>query len=298
MAISQERKGEFFILGQVWLWGLFPVVVTMTYFSLPPLVSLAFSTAIAVIVFAIMMSWNHRWSELKNVLVLKDIFVVALLNGVLYYCLYFWGLKNSNSGNVSLVSLMEIFFSYLLFQVWKREYFSAKHLWGAILMLVGAVTILFPKSSGWHIGDLFVLAASAVGPVGNYFQKRARAKVSSETILLVRGIISAPTILLLSFYFGESFVRGDVYRSIWDLALIGFVMFGLSKIMWLEGIHRLPITKAVALSSINPLFTLLFAYALLGDIPTVWQLSSFVPLFFGLLLLTSKNPEKEFSLEP
>ena len=285
-------------MGQVWLWGLFPVIVTMTYSTLPPLASLALGSALSLFAFVIVMWWNHRWFELGNVRALKDIFMVALLNGVLYYSLYFWGLKNSSSGNVSLVALMEIFFSYLLFQVWRKEDFSTKHIWGAVLMLAGAAIILFPKSSGWHWGDLFIVVASATAPFGNYFQKRARARVSSETILLVRGIISVPAILLLSFSFGESFAWADVRESIWILLVAGFVIFGLSKIMWLEGIHRMSVTKAIALSSINPLFTLLFAYFLLGSAPTIWQLTSFLPLFLGLLLLTSKNKERELSLEP
>ncbi len=297
-SLSTERKGEIIILSEGWLWGLFPVITAMTYLSLPPLVSLGFATLFSSLVFLFLFIWNKRWPELKDGEALKDIFLVALINGALYYILYFIGLKYSTSGNVSLVALMEIFFSYLYFQVWQKEYFSVKYLWGSLLMLLGAVIILLPKSSGWYAGDLLILAAAATGPAGNYFQKRARKKVSTETILLLRCIVSVPAIFLTANLFGEVLAWTDIKNSLPTLLLNGVVLLGLSKIFWIEGIHRLSITKAIALSSVSPLFTLVFAYFLLGNIPTVWQLSSFVPLFFGLILLTSKNPEKELSLEP
>jgi drug/metabolite transporter (DMT)-like permease len=61
---------------------------------------------------------------------------------------------------------------------------------------------------------------------------------------------------------------------------------GLSKLLWIEGIHRISVTKASALSSMSPLLTLLFAWLLLGNVPSIFQLVSFIPMFFGVLLLS------------
>jgi drug/metabolite transporter (DMT)-like permease len=54
----------------------------------------------------------------------------------------------------------------------------------------------------------------------------------------------------------------------------------------MEGIARVAVTKAGALTSVAPLFTLLFAWLIFHQAPTIWQISSLLPFFFGILLLT------------
>jgi drug/metabolite transporter (DMT)-like permease len=71
-------------------------------------------------------------------------------------------------------------------------------------------------------------------------------------------------------------------------------MFGFVKMLWIEGIHRVSVVKANALTSTAPLFTLFFAWLILHNTPTIWQLSSFIPMFIGILLLgINKQPTKQ-----
>jgi drug/metabolite transporter (DMT)-like permease len=66
----------------------------------------------------------------------------------------------------------------------------------------------------------------------------------------------------------------------------GIVIFGLSKVFWLEGIFRISVTKAISLSSISPVLTICFAYFLLSEVPTLTQIVALVPAIFGIYLLT------------
>ncbi|MDP3965774.1 MAG: EamA family transporter, partial [bacterium] len=54
----------------------------------------------------------------------------------------------------------------------------------------------------------------------------------------------------------------------------------------IEAIHRISVTKSVALSSITPFLTLVIAWVVLGLTPNLWQVISLVPLTIGVLLLT------------
>ncbi len=67
----------------------------------------------------------------------------------------------------------------------------------------------------------------------------------------------------------------------------GVLIFGVSKILWLEGISRISVTKALALGSLAPLFTLFIAWIVLKQAPTAWQIASLAPFFLGVLLLTN-----------
>jgi drug/metabolite transporter (DMT)-like permease len=69
----------------------------------------------------------------------------------------------------------------------------------------------------------------------------------------------------------------------------GIFIFGLSKILWVEAIHRIPITKTISLACIQPLLTMIFAYFFLRQSATVVQLLSLVPMAVGMLLLTRRS---------
>jgi drug/metabolite transporter (DMT)-like permease len=182
---------------------------------------------------------------------------------------------------------MELFFSYLLFNVWRKESFSAGHTFGALLMLAGAVIILYPKQGlVFHGGDFLVLAATACAPIGNFYQQKLRKLVSSETIVFLRSIFAIPVFFALAFALKVNPSFAAIQKSFWFLAINGIIILGVSKLLWMEGIHRISVTKANALSSIAPLFTLLFAYIFLHQSSTIWQLTAFIPLAGGLLLLT------------
>jgi len=289
MKLSQEKQGEIIIFGEAFLWGLFPVITILAYSTLSPLLTYSWSIIFATIFFGILILIRKKWKDLINLSAFKDILFITLFLGIIFYGLIFTGLKFTSAGNASIIALMEVFFTFILFNVWKKEYVHKNHIFGAILMILGALIILLPQLNSFNIGDIIIFIAVLFAPIGNYFQRRAIKKVSAESIMFTRGILSLPFILLLAYFFGESISFNGLSDSLLFLIINGVLLFGLSKILWLEGIRRISVTKAISLSSIAPLFTLISAYFLLGDIPTIWQLLSFIPLFFGIILLTSNK---------
>ena len=282
-----SRRGDFYIYGASILGAFFPIVTILTFSTLEPLPSLAFSTLFAAVFFAALMAQRKKWHELSNRSALHDILYVVLFIGIGFYFLIFTALKYTSVGNVALIALLEILTSYLFFSVWKKENFSARSMLGSILMGVGAIIVLSPNATVFNIGDFFVILSVTLGPIGNYFQRRARTKVSSETIMFVRSALTAPIIFMLALLLGQTFAPSNVFGSLFFLIINGMLLLGFTKILWIEGIHRISITRAQALSSISPALTLLLAFIFLGQHPTVFQLTSFVPLVGGLYLLSS-----------
>ncbi|MES2014314.1 MAG: DMT family transporter [Patescibacteria group bacterium] len=286
MHFSKERVGELCILSESVLWGLFPVVTILTLASITPLVSLGWSVLFATGVFAILLTIRGTWKDVWNTAALPDTLATAIILGVVYYILFFIGLKYTSAGNASIVALSEIFFNYCFFHLLRKEPMPAVHIAGAGLMLFGALLVLYPSLRAFQLGDLLIVAASCIAPLGNMFQRRARTKVSSESLLFVRTLISTPIIFLLAYLLGTNPFLVHFEGSLWlILALNGVFLLGLSKILWIEGIHRIAVTKASALASLAPLVTLLFAFILLHTSPTLFQLAAFIPMFFGVVLL-------------
>lgn len=289
MKLNKEREGELFIFGEAALWALFPVITILSYGKVSPLVSLGISSIFASIFFAIILSLKKKWHEIKMASAFKDILWTTFFIGILYYLFFFFGLRYTSAGNASIIALTEVFFSYLFFNIWKKDPLPLYHIAGAILMLVGAIIVLYPNFHKFQLGDILIVIAATIPPFGNFFARRARGKVSSEAIMFVRSIISGAVILLIAFISGNSFSYPDFKSSFVVLFINGVFLLGLSKVMWIEGIVRISVVKANALGSVGPLLTLLFAWLFLRNIPTSWQLLSFIPMFFGIILLSINN---------
>lgn len=289
MTLTETKKGDLAILSNEFLWSLFPVVTVATYALLPPIVSLVGSVFFSVCFFAVMVSVKGLWPELKRPGIWGDLLLVAMFISLGYYVFYYWGLKHTTAGNAGIVALMETFFSYLLFNVWKKEYYSAWHMLGTVLMLAGAFIVLVPHGGSLHGGDFLVLVATMITAPGNFFQQRLRRKISSETILLMRSVIALPVLVLIALIFGEK-VTALGLAGAWPLLLLtGVMLLGVPKILWIEGIHRISVTKANALGCIAPALTLLFAFIFLHQRPTLWQFLALAPLAAGLILLTQNK---------
>ncbi|MFH0770544.1 MAG: DMT family transporter [Candidatus Peregrinibacteria bacterium] len=292
MPLSETRKGELSIFLSTLLWSLFPVITILTFSGMGPMLSSALSTLFGALFFAIVLTVRGRWRELKMRSAWKDILLASVSIGIIFYGLMFLGLAHTTAGNASIVSLMEIFFSFLILGVIVRhEHLPFRRILGAVSMALGAAVILAPKSSGWHSGDLLVLLATVFGPIGNFYAQRARRAVSAECIMFFRSVFSGLFLLCVAMLL-EPIPSGAAFAgSFWFLVINGILLFGLSKILWIDGIHHIPITKAISLESMTPALTLLVAFFALGEPIMKYQILGFVPIVLGIWLLMRGEQE-------
>ncbi len=284
--MTETKKGELFIFSEGFLWAFFPIITILSYGRLPSLISLGYSTFFASIFFGIVILFKKTWRDLLNPLVWKYVFVVVFFIGVLFYGFYYIGLTMTTAGNASIIGLFEIFTSFLLFHVFRKDSISLEYKIGAFLMLIGALIILGKDFRHINFGDIFILIATFCAPLGNHYQQKVRKIASSETIMFLRSILAFPIIFLLAYFLNQHASFFDVKHSLLFLLINGVFIFGVSKILWIEAIHRISVTKASALSSMTPFLTLFIAWILLKQTPNYWQFISLIPLLFGIFLLT------------
>ena len=287
---SRERNGELFILTEVLLWSIFPVITILALGTISPFYAASISTLIAAVFFASVITIKRQWHHLLRRQAWKPIFLASLFVGCFFYAFIFLGLRYTTAGNASILSLMEVFFSFVILGVLlKHEHILPSHFLGSLLMVIGAGLILLPNVSGWHHGNLLVILATFFAPWGNRYAQQARKIVSAETIMFCRSVISGLFLLTLAVIFESTPSRGALLASTSFLLVNGILLMGLSKIFWLEGIARLPITKAISLSSLAPAFTLIVAYMVLHESVTSIQILGFLPIVIGVSLLTKKK---------
>lgn len=282
----EKKKGEMFIFIEGFLWAFFPIIAILSYGKLPSLISLAYSTLFSSIFFGIIVLYKKKWKEFLNPLLWKYVILVVFFIGVLYYGFFYIGLTQTTAGNASIIALFEIFTSFFLFHIFKKETISFDYKIGILLMIIGAVIVLGRDFGKVNIGDIFILAATFCAPMGNYYQQKVIKIASSETIMFLRNLLSFPIIFLIAYFLNQHASFENVKSSLLFLLVNGVLIFGISKLLWIEAIHRISVTKALALNSLTPLLTLFVAWIFLKQVPNSWQFISLIPLFIGVLFLT------------
>ncbi len=294
--MTEKKKGNIFIILEMILWSFFPIVSLLGLKGVPSFVSLFWVNLFATLFFFFIVLFRGKLKELKNKRVwFLTIGVVVFIN-ILYYGLYFFALERTTPANAAIVAMFEIVTSYVFFQIIKKESFPKKHIVGIIVAIIGALIVLLPKAGGVNMGDYVMLIAVFFPPFGNWCQQQVRKSISSESALFLRHLLATPFILLMMYMFSTPIGAYDISEVVWWLIFNGILIFGLSKIFWLEAIHRMSVTKALAINGLSPIFTVLFAWFLLGQNPTIVQLLALPFLLISVWLLTdmrfSKNSAK------
>ena len=231
------------------------------------------------------MAKRKRFVELKNPEAYKDLFLTSFWITALF-TLVFIGMQYTTAGNMAVIIFLQLLFSFLYFNVFGKEKMDALHVWGALTMGVGALVILIPDELAFNKGDWLILLAAAIAPIANLYQKRAREFCSSETILGFRTVVGLPIIALMAWYFEPATSYEALKSALPYILLIGIVIYVVSKIMWIEALHRTSITKLSAMMGLVPMMTLFFAYLYLSEVPEFRQMLGIIPVLIGGYLLT------------
>lgn len=187
---------------------------------------------------------------------------------------------------MAVIVFLQVLFSYLYFNVLGSEKMQKSHLIGAIIMTIGALIILIPDDMHFNKGDWLILASAAMAPIVNLYQKRARNYCSAETILGFRTVVGFPFVALLAYFLEPAVSYENFLLALPYIFLIATGVYVAAKIMWIEALNRMSITKLSAMLAVLPVFTLIFAYLYLNEVPEFRQLLGIVPVLMGGYLIT------------
>ncbi len=283
--MTKEREGEVLMVGLSVLEAWFPIlsIVAMSYVG--AIHTYMYSLVIAFFFYMAIMYKRDRFKELKNRAAYKDLLLTTFWITFIFI-LIFIGLQYTTAGNMAVIIFLQVGFSYLYFNVLGKEKMDTIHLIGAIIMAIGALIVLFPEDFAFNKGDWLILISSAAAPIVNLYQKRAREYCSAETILGFRTIVGFPFVALLAYFLEPAVSYEDFMSALPYMFLIAIGIYVAAKIMWIEALNRLTITKLSAMLALLPVFTLIFAYLYLDEVPELRQIMGIIPVLVGGYLIT------------
>lgn len=283
--MTRTHEGELLAVLLCLLESFFPVLSLMAIPLIGALNTYCITLCIAIVVLIVVLGLTEGYAGLSNRKAQKYLLLTAFFITLLFL-LIFLGLQYTTAGNMAVIMTLQLFFSYLYFNVFGRENMDRVHTFGAFLMGIGAIVILIPKNFTVNSGDILVCCAAAVAPVANLYQKRARKYVSTVTILTYRYIAALPFVLIMALSFEGLPTVESLLEALPWLAAIAVLIYVLSKILWIEALHRIGITKISAMFSLTPIFTLLFAFLLLHEIPDSREIIGVFAVLGGAYLIT------------
>lgn len=290
MKISKTLAGVLFIISGSLLWSFFPIFSKIVLEDIPFFFTIALCWSFAGLFYYIILRKKNIWEEWKRSKKKKELFYAALLNGLILHSFLFLATQYTTAGNIIILGMSEILFSFLFFHFVKKEKESIHSILGALFIFIG-VFIIFSNQIlhfSFNLGDVFAVIGLSIAPIGNSFQKDCiKENHSSSFILFIRCLLISPFLFFLAFLTGETLPTdfNSWKYSIFLLAFIGIGILGLSKIFWLEAIKRISVPIASALSSIEIFFTLTLSYFIISESPTIYQFSSLIPIAIGIYLL-------------
>lgn len=283
--MTREREGEVLMLGLSVLESWFPILSIVAISYVGALHTYMYSLVIAFFFYMAIMYKRDRFKELQNRAAYKDLLLTTFWITFLFI-LIFIGMRYTTAGNMAVIIFLQVLFSYLYFNVFGKEEMHKIHLIGAFIMGIGALIILFPQNFEFNKGDWLILIAAAASPLANLYQKRAREYCSAETILGFRTLIGFPFVALLAYFLEPAVSYEDFMSALPYIFLIGTGVYVAAKLMWIEALNRLTITKLSAMLALLPVFTLIFAYLYLEEVPQFRQMMGIIPVIIGGYLIT------------
>lgn len=237
---------------------------------------------------------HERFTELTR-LPRRTLLYLALgaIVSTIHPALLYTALERTSVINIVLLSRFNGIVYVVIAAFFLRATVTRSEVLGYVIMGAGVVTLLFVNNAGLRItlGDGLVLLATVFFAISEIVSKRVLAKATIQTYVFFRNLVSALIFFVIGLYvfgfehFAEAF-SGDLWLLMVLYASISIVV---AQAAWLRAIRVLPVRAVANSQLLNPIFSLLFAFLLLGEVPTGSQSFVIVLVLVGMVIPRIKH---------
>ncbi|MDO4814865.1 MAG: DMT family transporter [Gemella sp.] len=240
-------------------------------------------TSIATIVFLLVFMLTKKNIEYKNILKnLHYLFILGVALALSWIFLFEAYMHTSLSVAIWINYLAPIIV-ILLAPFLLKEPITLLKLICIVIALVGLylVSQIDIINFSFNKGVLYAMGSASMYSIVMIFNKKIK-NIDPFNATFVQMFIAALTMIVYVFvYKGETPVVPD-NTSILLLVLLGVVHTGLACFLMFSAIPKLPTSSVAFLGYLDPIFTFIFAYVLLGEMLNTMQL-----IGSGLILLSA-----------
>lgn len=274
------------LIGITFVWGLNLITSKVGVDEIPPILF----TFLRFVIVAIVLTPVLRIQPGQ----MSAVVVASLLSGALSFALNFAAIRRaSNISSVAIAGQLSVPFATLLSVALLGETVRWRRWTGILLSFIGVAIMGFDPQIGDRWESLALVVGSAfVGALGLIAVKKLRGFTPVE-LLAWTVWISLPVLLLTTLRVEQpDFVQllHDVTWKGW-LSLL-FAAIGASLIAhtgYFHLVQRYPVTSVAPLTTLSPVFSVIFGVMLLGDQLTSRIVLGGILTLLGVLIITLRE---------
>jgi drug/metabolite transporter (DMT)-like permease len=193
---------------------------------------------------------------------------IGIISSAIPFVLFAWGAERAPAGIGAITNAMTVMFAALVAFLLYGEPIGQWRLMGLVSGFIGVVVLARDKASG---GDVLSAAlagttAAACYGLGVNLIRRYLAGVSASAIAAAT-LLSA-SLLLLPFAIATWPAHPLPEKAWLSAILLGILCTGVAFVIYYRLISRIGAARAATVTYLIPLFSVLWAWAVLGEAPT------------------------------
>jgi drug/metabolite transporter (DMT)-like permease len=213
----------------------------------------------------------------------------VLSGGMLGPVLLMWGLSGMPASGAALLLNGEAVFTALIAWFVFRENFDRRIALGMALIVAGAAVLSWPGEAGFGaaLPALAVIAACVAWGIDNNLTRKV-ALADARYIAMVKGLIAGITNTGLALFLGARLPELSIAGA---AALLGFLGFGISLVLFVHALRHLGTARTGAYFSTAPFAGAVIALALFHEPVTPGLVLAAVLMALGVWLHLSERHE-------
>jgi drug/metabolite transporter (DMT)-like permease len=251
----------------------------------------------AIILFLIMLKRKEDLTIKKADI--PRIILLSLLGMVGYHVLFFTALKYTSSVNTSLIAAMNPIITTIMASLFLKEKFPKKAIGGILISFLGVAMIVTNgsidviKNMNFNIGDISMLFA--ILSFSLYFIVLKGIVGRIDSIKLTFYVFLFCVILLIPMVIYENpmrFLPNTTLKGWGSLVYMSIFASVIAYLIQLVSVKKIGPAKTSLYINLVPLFSMIMAYFILGEVITIPKVLAGVMIITGVIItLKSKKLE-------
>lgn len=218
----------------------------------------------------------------------KHVLLASAMISTIYPALIFTALEHTTVVNIVILSRLNgivfVALAYVLFRATIRPSEAV----GYAIIAVGVVILVLAETgdAGLGRGEVLVLISTVFFALTEVVSKKVLAECSIELYVFFRNLVSAIIFFVTAVYlYGFEHFADAFSGELWILMLAyAGVAVVAAQFLWLRATRVLPVRVVANSQLLNPVFSILFAFLLLGEAPSFRQWYVMGIVFVGMMV--------------
>jgi drug/metabolite transporter (DMT)-like permease len=291
----KEKEGVLLVVLCVFLHGAQPILGKYGVSLIHPLFFAALTNLIAAAsLLMIILLRKNRISLLIEKKYFFSLLLIGFFGTTLSNILFFYGVRLTSGINSAILLQVEPIYALFIGYLLLNEKVTLKQIFATFIIILGTLLVIYQGTLSLNWGDLLILVTPICYQMGHFFSKQLLTKTDLNPLFIATGrtLYGGIFLFILSQLTGiKEFDRlAETYIS-GILVFYGVVAYALTYYTFYEAIKRINLSKATAIISVYPAFSILLAWFILREVPDLYQMSGFLIILLGIIYLSSIKSE-------